>query len=36
MEIILKFEYDNIQYYVVKENDEIKYCFIENGEKNII
>lgn len=34
MEIILKFEYDNIQYYVVKEKEEIKYCFVENGEKN--
>ena len=33
MDIILKFEDNNIQYYVVKENDEIKYCFIENGEK---
>ena len=33
MDIILKFEDDNIKYYVVKENDEIKYCFVENEEK---
>ncbi len=31
---ILKFEYDNIWYFVEKNNKDYKYYFLENGKKN--